>query len=66
LPVFWPQGFGRFVNLISPVALTIAPLQSVYDGTKNAVRDFRGRAGKRSTGCAMPGCQRICVVRTFA
>src|SRR5258707_9605367 len=38
LPVFRKQGFGHFVNTISTAGLRIVPLQSVYAGTKNAVR----------------------------
>ncbi|MEA2752552.1 MAG: hypothetical protein QOI41_6695 [Myxococcales bacterium] len=38
LPIFRKQGFGHFVNTISTAGLRIVPLQSVYAGTKNAVR----------------------------
>ncbi|MFB6532422.1 SDR family oxidoreductase [Streptomyces noursei] len=38
LPVFREQGFGHFVNTVSTAGLRIVPLQSVYAGTKNAVR----------------------------
>ena len=38
LPVFRQQGSGHFVNVISTAGLKIVPLQSVYAGTKNAVR----------------------------
>ncbi|MFD9355723.1 SDR family oxidoreductase [Streptomyces sp. NPDC060031] len=38
LPVFRGQGFGHFVNTVSTAGLRIVPLQSVYAGTKNAVR----------------------------
>jgi NADP-dependent 3-hydroxy acid dehydrogenase YdfG len=38
LPVFRRQGFGHFVNVISTAGLRIVPMQSVYAGTKNAVR----------------------------
>ena len=38
LPVFRTQGFGHFVNTLSTAGLRIVPLQSVYAGTKNAVR----------------------------
>ncbi|MFI7100892.1 SDR family oxidoreductase [Streptomyces sp. NPDC050161] len=38
LPVFREQGFGHFVNVVSTSGLRIVPLQSVYAGTKNAVR----------------------------
>jgi NADP-dependent 3-hydroxy acid dehydrogenase YdfG len=38
LPVFRTQGFGHFVNVVSTAGLKIVPLQSVYAGTKNAVR----------------------------
>ena len=38
LPVFRAQGFGHFVNTLSTAGLRIVPLQSVYAGTKNAVR----------------------------
>jgi uncharacterized protein (DUF2147 family) len=35
--LFSGRGLRPFVNLISPAELTIAPPQSVCDGTKNAV-----------------------------
>ncbi|OON72068.1 SDR family oxidoreductase [Streptomyces tsukubensis] len=38
LPVFREQGYGHFVNTLSTAGLRIVPLQSVYAGTKNAVR----------------------------
>ncbi|HUR02181.1 MAG TPA: SDR family oxidoreductase [Nonomuraea sp.] len=38
LPVFREQGSGHFVNILSTSGLRIVPLQSVYAGTKNAVR----------------------------
>jgi NADP-dependent 3-hydroxy acid dehydrogenase YdfG len=38
LPVFRKQGSGHFVNIISTAGLKVVPLQSVYAGTKNAVR----------------------------
>ncbi|HEY0689069.1 MAG TPA: SDR family oxidoreductase [Kribbella sp.] len=38
LPVFRRQGYGHFVNTVSTAGLRIVPLQSVYAGTKNAVR----------------------------
>src|ERR1700744_4992118 len=38
LPVFRKQGFGHFVTTISTAGLRIVPGQSVYAGTKNAVR----------------------------
>ncbi len=38
LPVFREQGSGQFVNVISTAGLKVVPLQSVYGGTKNAVR----------------------------
>jgi NADP-dependent 3-hydroxy acid dehydrogenase YdfG len=38
LPVFRKQGFGHFVNIVSTAGLKTVPLQSVYAGTKNAVR----------------------------
>jgi NADP-dependent 3-hydroxy acid dehydrogenase YdfG len=38
LPVFRAQGFGHFINVLSTAGLKIAPMQSVYAGTKNAVR----------------------------
>jgi NADP-dependent 3-hydroxy acid dehydrogenase YdfG len=38
LPVFRRQGFGHFVTTISTAGLRIVPNQSVYAGTKNAVR----------------------------
>jgi NADP-dependent 3-hydroxy acid dehydrogenase YdfG len=38
LPVFRRQGFGHFVNTASTAAHRIVPNQSVYAGTKSAVR----------------------------
>jgi NADP-dependent 3-hydroxy acid dehydrogenase YdfG len=38
LPVFRQQGVGHFVNTLSTAGLRIVPMQSVYAGTKNAVR----------------------------
>ncbi|CAM5337568.1 SDR family oxidoreductase [Streptomyces avidinii] len=38
LPVFREQGAGHFVNTVSTAGLRVVPLQSVYAGTKNAVR----------------------------
>ena len=38
LPVFRRQGFGHVVNTLSTSGLRIVPTQSVYAGTKNAVR----------------------------
>jgi NADP-dependent 3-hydroxy acid dehydrogenase YdfG len=38
LPVFRQQRFGHFVNVVSTAGLKVVPLQSVYAGTKNAVR----------------------------
>ena len=38
LPVFRRQGFGHFVNIASTAAFRITPGQSVYAGTKMAVR----------------------------
>jgi NADP-dependent 3-hydroxy acid dehydrogenase YdfG len=38
LPLFRAQGFGHFVNVLSTAGLKIVPMQSVYAGTKNAVR----------------------------
>jgi NADP-dependent 3-hydroxy acid dehydrogenase YdfG len=38
LPVFRRQGFGHFVTTISTSGLRVVPDQSVYAGTKNAVR----------------------------
>jgi NADP-dependent 3-hydroxy acid dehydrogenase YdfG len=38
LPVFRSQGFGHFVNTASTAAFRITPGQSVYAGTKMAVR----------------------------
>jgi NADP-dependent 3-hydroxy acid dehydrogenase YdfG len=38
LPVFRQQESGHFVNVLSTSGLRIVPLQSVYAGTKNAVR----------------------------
>jgi len=51
LPVFRRQGRGHFVNIISTAGLRIAPMQSVYAGTKNAVRTIseglRQEAGEK-------------------
>lgn len=38
LPVFRRQGFGHFVTTISTAGLRVVPGQSIYAGTKNAVR----------------------------
>ena len=38
LPVFRRQGFGHFVNTASTAAFRVTPAQSVYAGTKMAVR----------------------------
>jgi NADP-dependent 3-hydroxy acid dehydrogenase YdfG len=38
LPVFRRQGFGHFVNTASTAAFRVTPSQSVYAGTKMAVR----------------------------
>ena len=38
LPVFRAQNSGHFVNVLSTAGLRIVPMQSVYAGTKNAVR----------------------------
>ena len=38
LPVFRQQGFGHFVNIASTAGYRIVPNQSVYAGTKVAVR----------------------------
>ena len=38
LPVFRKQGFGHFVNTASTAAHRVVPNQSVYAGTKSAVR----------------------------
>ncbi|MGH3558298.1 MAG: SDR family oxidoreductase [Mycobacterium sp.] len=38
LPVFRRQGFGHFVNTSSTAAFRVTPSQSVYAGTKMAVR----------------------------
>ncbi|WP_030770327.1 MULTISPECIES: SDR family oxidoreductase [unclassified Streptomyces] len=38
LPVFREQGSGHFVHTVSTAGLRVVPLQSVYAGTKNAVR----------------------------
>ena len=38
LPVFRKQGFGHFVNTASTAGLITKPSQSVYSGTKFAVR----------------------------
>lgn len=51
LPVFRQQDCGHFVNVVSTAGLKIVPLQSVYAGTKNAVRTIseglRQEAGDR-------------------
>jgi NADP-dependent 3-hydroxy acid dehydrogenase YdfG len=51
LPVFRRQKFGHFVNVLSTSGLKIVPTQSVYAGTKNAVRTIseglRQEAGDR-------------------
>lgn len=51
LPVFRQQGFGHFVNTLSTAGLKIVPMQSVYAGTKNAVRaiseGLRQEAGEK-------------------
>jgi NADP-dependent 3-hydroxy acid dehydrogenase YdfG len=51
LPVFRKQGFGHFVNILSTSGIKIVPLQSVYAGTKNAVRTIseglRQEAGEK-------------------
>jgi NADP-dependent 3-hydroxy acid dehydrogenase YdfG len=51
LPVFRKQGFGHFVNVVSTAGLKVVPLQSVYAGTKNAVRTIseglRQEAGEK-------------------
>ncbi|MBC2873931.1 MULTISPECIES: SDR family oxidoreductase [Streptomyces] len=51
LPVFRAQGRGHFVNTVSTAGLRVVPLQSVYAGTKNAVRTIaeglRQEAGDR-------------------
>jgi NADP-dependent 3-hydroxy acid dehydrogenase YdfG len=38
LPVFREQGFGHFINTASTAAFRVTPSQSVYAGTKLAVR----------------------------
>ncbi len=38
LPVFRKQGFGHFINTASTAAYKTVPNQSVYSGTKSAVR----------------------------
>ncbi|WP_327739367.1 SDR family oxidoreductase [Streptomyces nojiriensis] len=38
LPLFREQGCGHFVNIVSTAGLRVVPQQSVYAGTKNAVR----------------------------
>lgn len=38
LPIFRKQGSGHFVNLASTAGLKVTPKQSVYAGTKSAVR----------------------------
>src|SRR5258708_10390929 len=51
LPVFRKQGFGHFVNTASTAGHTTSPNQSVYSGTKFAVRaiseGFRQEAGDK-------------------
>src|SRR5271169_7134912 len=51
LPVFRRQGFGHFVNIGSTAAFRVTPGQSVYAGTKFAVRaiseGLRQEAGER-------------------
>jgi len=42
LPVFRKQGFGHFVNTASTAGHTTSPNQSVYSGTKFAVRARSG------------------------
>lgn len=44
LPVFRRQGFGHFVNIASTAGHKTVPNQSVYSGTKFAVRALRGLA----------------------
>ena len=51
LPVFRRQGFGHFVNTASTAAFRVTPGQSVYAGTKMAVRaiseGLRQEAGEK-------------------
>jgi NADP-dependent 3-hydroxy acid dehydrogenase YdfG len=51
LPVFRAQGFGHFVNIASTAGFKTVPNQSVYSGTKFAVRaiseGLRQEAGDR-------------------
>jgi NADP-dependent 3-hydroxy acid dehydrogenase YdfG len=51
LPVFRAQGFGQFVNIASTAGFKTVPNQSVYSGTKFAVRaiseGLRQEAGDR-------------------
>lgn len=51
LPVFRRQGFGHFVNTASTAAFRVTPGQSVYAGTKMAVRaiseSLRQEAGEK-------------------
>jgi NAD(P)-dependent dehydrogenase (short-subunit alcohol dehydrogenase family) len=51
LPVFREQGFGHFINTASTAAFRVTPSQSVYAGTKMAVRaiseGLRQEAGDR-------------------
>jgi NADP-dependent 3-hydroxy acid dehydrogenase YdfG len=51
LPVFRKQGFGHFINTASTAGHTTVPNQSVYSGTKFAVRaiseGLRQEAGEK-------------------
>jgi len=49
LPVFREQGSGHFVTTVSTAGLKIVPGQSVYAGTKNAVRTLLEGLRQEST-----------------
>jgi NADP-dependent 3-hydroxy acid dehydrogenase YdfG len=49
LPVFREQGHGHFVTTVSTSGLKIVPGQSVYAGTKNAVRTLLEALRQEST-----------------
>jgi NADP-dependent 3-hydroxy acid dehydrogenase YdfG len=50
LPVFKKQGSGHIINIISTSGIKIVPLQSVYAGTKNAVRTIAEALRQESGG----------------
>src|SRR5437870_13104378 len=63
LPVFHKQGFGHFVNTASTAGQKTVPNQSVYSGTKFAVRaiseGLRQEAGDTlRVTISSPGCAR--------